>query len=987
MQNKGLVYTSQAGENLAEAVVEKIMATLPEGSPLALAGIKIYVPSPRAGLALKEAFVKINGAGLLPHIHMMSFHDEDMDVHRFERNDLEKKEIISSLGRQMVLTQLVQTAYPSYSFNKCFEQATALSSLFSKLKAYDLTIQDVEKEIPENLSHHWKQNVNFFKIAFEFYPNWLHENQKVDTVDAAQKAVEVELDSLQKNGMKNAVWAVGFSDTTPLGFKLLKEIIKHEKGVLILSSLDKNMSDELFEQVPETHPQFTLKRLLQKLELQRSDVEYLKEKNTSERVLCWQQALAPAEGLKKIDEITALKGVQGLSYIEASTESEEAEVVALIMRETLEVEGKTCALISPDRRLSLRVEACLKKWGVNVDDSAGIPLLSTPLGRLFFMVVNLVNEYFPPLMLAEFLNHKYANLGHIENKKQKLKALDHLVLRGEKPASGFVGLRHKLQKSLQNERKDGNLAPDALTFMNELEAVFKPLLGKGAEYKVDFWISKHLDVLKTVLKQDEQDELNIFDDEAGQTLLGMLSSWQDAAKDVQNINLETYLGMLTGVMSTTAVRKKQSTHPRLFIWGPMESRLQHVDRVIVGALNEGVWPRKVAPDVWFNSSICEKLGIPSAQVHVGMSAHDLLNLVTQKEVFMTRTLKDSEGETIPSRFVSRLESVMPQQVFEQLLVKNSIWKNRVRALRLNGDVQRLSPPKPKPNIERRPSIWSASTARDIMQCPYKVYIRKVLKLEALEAYEESFSASLKGQLIHKVLESFFVEVAHMPPPFAGDKGNKKEVYNHLMLQAKVAFEAVEEKASKALGLKQMEKIADAFANKVVEDHLNGTVPLHIEKDANVLLESGVKLYAKADRIDQTKEGLVVIDYKTGAPPSPKDVLNGVEPQMAVESVILNRGGFERKVPVKALEYWHVSGKKGEGVKFQNAIGVKENLEEFTQIADDALNSITAEMHKGEKAYEAFPGGEAMEEKKGPCRYCEFAGLCRFKDWVSHVNKS
>ena len=67
--------------------------------------------------------------------------------------------------------------------------------------------------------------------------------------------------------------------------------------------------------------------------------------------------------------------------------------------------------------------------------------------------------------------------------------------------------------------------------------------------------------------------------------------------------------------------------------------------------------------------------------------------------------------------------------------------------------------------------------------------------------------------------------------------------------------------------------------------------------------------------------------------------------------------------------------------------MKESLEEFTQIADEALNSITAEMHKGEKAYEAFPGGEAMEEKKGPCRYCEFAGLCRFKDWVSHVNKS
>ena len=986
MQIKGQVYTSQSGENLAEAVVEKIMGSLPKSNPLALTDITIYVPSPRAGLALKEAFIKQNGAGLLPAIHMMSFHDEDMDAHRFERNDLEKKEIISSLGRQMVLTQFVQTAYPSYSFNKCFEQATALSSLFSKLKAYDLTLSDVEKEIPENLSNHWKQNVEFFKIAFQFYPNWLGGNHKVDTVDAAQKAVEVELESLQKNGMKNPIWAVGFSDTTPLGFKLLKEIISHEKGVLIFSSLDKNMSDDLFESVPETHPQFTLKRMLSKLEIKRAEVTFLKENITSSRALCWQQALAPAAGLKKLDDTTALQGLKGLSYVEAATESEEAELIALMMRETLESENKTCALISPDRRLSLRVEACLKKWGVNVDDSAGMPLLSTPVGRLFYMIVNLVNEYFSPLVLAEFLHHKHTNLGHIENKKQKLKALEHLVLRGEKPAAGFVGLRQKLQKSLQNERKDGSLAPDAATLLDELENVFKPLLGKGAKYKVDFWISKHLNILKTVLKQDENDDLNIFDDESGQTLLGMLSSWQDAAKDVNEINLETYMGMLAGVMSTTAVRKKQSTHPRLFIWGPMESRLQNVDRVIVGALNEGVWPRQVAADVWFNSTICEKLGIPNAQVHVGMSAHDLLNLVTQKEVFMTRTLKDAEGETIPSRFISRFESVMPKHVFEQLLQTGGVWKSRVKSLRLNGDVNRINPPKPTPEIQRRPAIWSASTARDIMQCPYKVYVRKVLKLEALEAYEESFSAALKGQLIHKVLESFFVEVAHMPPPFTGDKSNKTEVYNHLMLQARVAFEAVEEKASKALGLKQMEKIAHAFAHKVVQDHLNGTLPLSIEKDASVLLESGVKLYAKADRIDQSKEGLVVIDYKTGAPPSTKDVLKGTEPQMAVESVILKRGGFERHSSVKALEYWHVSGKKGEGIKFQNAIGAKEDLEAFTQMADDALNDITNEMHKSEKAYEAFPGGEAMEEKKGPCRYCDFAGVCRFKDWVSHANE-
>lgn len=986
MALKGKTYTTHAGENLADLTVAKLIKTLPADKPLALADITLYVPSPRAGLALKEAFIKQSGAGILPKIHMMSFHDEDMDVHRFERDDLEKGDVVSSLGRQMVLTQLVQTAFEKDTFNQNFEKATALSSLFSKLKAYGLTIEDVEREIPESLSHHFKKNLNFFKIAFEFYPQWLKENHKIDTVDAAQKAVEVEVERLQQKGMQNPIWAVGFSDTTPLGFKLLKEILNHEQGVLIFSALDQEMVDDLFDTLPQTHPQFTLKRMLQKLQIQRAQVDFLGETESSPKNKCWNQALAPAEGLQKINEQTALLGMQGSTLIEANSESEEAEIIALLMRESLEQKGQTCALISPDRGLSLRVEACLKKWHINVDDSAGVPLLSTPLGQIFYMVVNLVSEHFSPLLFAEFLHHKLSFLDNIENKKHKIKALEHHVLRGEKPALGFVGLKRKLQKSLQDPRKDETLAPDALGFIEELEHVFKPLLGQGTSYTIDFWITKHLDVLKNILQKQDDDHLDIFDDEAGQTLLAMLSSWQDAAQEVQKVDLETYMDILSNVMANTAVRKRQSTHPRLFIWGPMESRLQNVDRVIVGAMNEGVWPRKSTADVWFNSQICEKLGMPSPHIHVGMSGHDLLNLVTQKEVYMTRTLKDSEGETIPSRFLSRLKSVMPEPVFAELQAKGQVWKNRVGQIRLQGDVQRLKQPSVQVPVQRRPHVWSASTVKDIMQCPYKFYINKVLKIQALEPYEEGFSASLKGQLIHKILESFFVEVAHMPPPYKGDKNDENAIYEHLIKQAKVAFEAVEEKASKALGLKQFEKIAQAFARKVVEDHKNNVVPVYFEKGAQAMLDSGVKLYAKADRVDKDANGFVVIDYKTGQPPKVDDVLNGTEPQMATEAVILNKGGFGQNAKLSELQYWHVSGKKGEGIKISNAVGKKADLQEFVAQAEDALTDISHQMYKGEHPFEAFPGGEAMEEKKGPCRYCDYAGICRFKDWVSHADE-
>tara|TARA_Y100000296_G_scaffold15807_1_gene18561 strand:- start:8648 stop:11602 length:2955 start_codon:yes stop_codon:yes gene_type:complete len=977
----GKVYTTQAGENLPQAVVEKLLATLPQNNPLAICDVTLYVPSPRAGLALKEAFLQKTGAGLLPRIHMMSFHDEDLDNHRFERDDLTALEVMPMLGRQMVLAQLVQQAYPDYSFQKCFEQGTALSGLFSKLKAYNLTLEDVAEHIPDTLSHHWQQNVEFFKIAFEFYPHWLAENHRVDGVDAAQQAVQVEIEKLQSQGMANLTWAVGFSDTTPLGLKLLAEIIRHNKGCLVLSALDKTMDDALFNSITETHPQFTLKRMLGKLNLERDDVLNLNQAETSPQNVCWQQALAPAQGLKKLPQDVALAGMAQTTLIETESESEEAETVALLMREALTEKGKTCALISPDRGLSLRVEAVLKRWGVNVDDSAGMPLLSTPLGQLFVWLVQLVDGHFSPLLFAEILHHKLVCLSDVEDLPQKLKALEAVVLRGERPAPGFVGLKRKLEKNRSDERLNPEDFSLAQSFLGELEGLFKPLMVQGARHTIDRWVHKHMQVLLALTKPHEGEFSAAFDEEAGQALLAMLSSWQDAAKDVSAINLETYITMLSGVMANTAVRKRQSTHPRLFILGPMESRLQHYDRVIVGAMNEGVWPRQPSADAWFNSAISEKLGLPSQNIHVGMSGHDLLNLVTGPEVFMTRTVKDSAGETMPSRFLSRLQSVLPDAVYQQLQQKGQLWKSRNQALRLQGDVQPPQAPMPKPAVQRRPRTWSASTARNMMQCPYKAYVHKVLHLEPLKHFEEAFQASSKGQLIHTVLESFFVEVPHMPPPYQSDKQNQTAVHQHLMRQAKAAFERVEEKASKALGLKQFDKIAQAFAKKLAEDDKQGQSMWLVEAVGRSTLPSGVELYAKADRLDVSSGGVTVIDYKTGAVPSKDDVQKGVEPQMAIEAVILKRGGFKKAQPLRGLEYWQVSGKKDHPIDFVSALSPKVDLDDFVAEAEQGLTEITTLMHQADQPYQAFPKGDAISNKAGPCKHCDYAGICRFKDWM------
>jgi ATP-dependent helicase/nuclease subunit B len=72
----------------------------------------------------------------------------------------------------------------------------------------------------------------------------------------------------------------------------------------------------------------------------------------------------------------------------------------------------------------------------------------------------------------------------------------------------------------------------------------------------------------------------------------------------------------------------------------------------------------------------------------------------------------------------------------------------------------------------------------------------------------------------------------------------------------------------------------------------------------------VTLEGRADRLDLLPDGAIrLVDYKTGAPPSAKDVRAGTAPQLALEALLAEQGGFEgvAAAPVGALEYWKLTG--------------------------------------------------------------------------------
>jgi ATP-dependent helicase/nuclease subunit B len=87
----------------------------------------------------------------------------------------------------------------------------------------------------------------------------------------------------------------------------------------------------------------------------------------------------------------------------------------------------------------------------------------------------------------------------------------------------------------------------------------------------------------------------------------------------------------------------------------------------------------------------------------------------------------------------------------------------------------------------------------------------------------------------------------------------------------------------------------------------------VEVSGRLLLrlpDGEVEVIAKADRIDLLADGsLRLLDYKTGKPPSKKQVESGEKPQLPLEAAMLAAEGF-RGVPAAAVErlvYWRLTG--------------------------------------------------------------------------------
>ena len=451
----------------------------------------------------------------------------------------------------------------------------------------------------------------------------------------------------------------------------------------------------------------------------------------------------------------------GISLVEAPTAHDEAEAIALILKSCIEVPGKTAALVTPDRVLARRVAARLKGFGLAIDDSAGTPASRTVPGAFFDLVLGAAETNFAPPELMALLKHPLALLGREPGQiRAAARALERGAFRDVYVGQGLDGVAKALVSARENGSRRSALRTEehaaALGLVRDLEGAFAPLAGLFAsskEHSAAALAEAHAATAERLARDTDGSSSGLWQGDAGEAL-SLLLSGLIGEGDALSLFARDYPAFYRSLLAGQVVRPRGPAHPRLFIWGPLEARLQQPDVVVLGSLNEGVWPRPQEAGPWLSRPMREKLGLSPPERRIGLSAHDFAQALGAPTVYLTRALKVDGVPTVTSRWLQRLEALVEAVGLANKIKPEQPWVAWARERDHAPGFAPVDAPQPRPPVSARPRELSVTRIERWIANPYEIFARYILKLEPLKPLGTEPDAALRGSIVHDVLHDF-----------------------------------------------------------------------------------------------------------------------------------------------------------------------------------------------------------------------------------------
>lgn len=958
--------------------------------PLAFADALILLPNRRAVRALRDAFLRAtDGAALLlPGIRPIGDIDDDELAFATEPALGEEPGAIDALPpsvplerREALLTRLVLEEglrlagieAASFSPAQALRLARELASLLDELQIAGIPLEALSELVADEHADHWRGTLDFLGILRARWPDELARLGAIDPIDRRNRLLRAQAARWRERPPSHAVIAAGSTGTQPATRELLAVIAGLPRGCVVLPGLDLDLDEDGWMELDETHPQFALRELLAGLGRQRHEVRPWPgvQDDTGARAALLSESMRPAATTDRwIGGVTDADGaLADVVRIDCPTEQAEAIAVALALRQTLEVPERTAALVTPDRALARRVAAELQRWDIDIDDSAGVPLFETPPAALARLLVAMLAEGFAPVALLSVLQHPFVALGMTrEACRFHARVLDARVLRGPKPERGFAALQALVARLDAGERH----ALDAL--LAALATSCGPLtaLDDRDAQPVSAWLSAIALSLEALAATDTlPGAATIWRGDAGEALARVIATRRDGGGELPPVTLAQLPDLLDELLAGIVVRPRHGRHPRLAILGPLEARLQRADRVVLSGLNEGTWPAAVDTGPWLNRPMRRALGLPQPERRIGQAAHDFAQAFAADEVFLVRSNRVGGTPTVPARWLARLDARLGYDSQDKDAKPPAYIAAGLAYLDWTADLDaattRATPVRPgySPPLVARPRRLSASAIEQWRRDPYGLYARLILGLSPLDPLEQAFGAAERGTAIHDALEAFLVAWPDELPQDAEDR---------LIAHGRQKLEPLLSRpADRAFWWPRFERLAGWFCDFERQRRAEGWRPYVLEKRGERIV-GPVTINAKADRIDRKGSAWEIIDYKTGRVPTRDEIKGVYAPQLAVEALIAQTGGYGEKAGADVqLSYWRTGG----GADAQRAIAVRD-VAEVIATTEHVLGEMIDAYYSGGAAYMAIP-----QAAYAPA-FNDYAHLERIDEWATRV---
>lgn len=884
------VYTIPSHRSFADALAAGLIARFGQDE-LGLAQGRILLPNNRAVRAVTDAFVRASGAGLLLP-RLIPVGDPELDERVGGALDRIEKDpdppAIDPAERLLKLASILQGQGTAESLRLAADLARTLDALLIE----EIDPRKLKGAVGEagDLARHWEHSLARLELIYEAWPEILAQQGAVDLAEHRNRLLNRLARRWENDPPGGFTVAAGITTIAPAVAALVARVARMPGGMAVLPGLwlaDVFPAEEWEALGPDesgrgesTHPQFQLKLLLGRLGIAREEVQEWRwssgASSTRARSRAVANAMAAPQFSQKWQTLKPSERRLGdIRLAELPDPAAEAQAIALALREALEIPGRTAALVTPDRQLAGRVSGLLARWDIEADDSAGRPLATTAVGTLLMAIASTAVEDLSPVPLLALLKHPLVG-GEGEDRLawlDKVRELD-LKLRGPRPVPRLAGL----DAHFGNARSWQIVRPRVET----IDAMLREPVS----------LSKLAEELSRAAEDIAGD--SVWRGPAGRIAAEMMAELQASRAAAELIvAAEDAVPLLRQLMDEKAVRPPYGGHPRIFIWGLLEARLQRADLLVLGGLNEGVWPALPAPDPWLPPKVRAALGMPTLDGRIGLAAHDFASALGAPEVLITRANRDLKSPTVASRFLLRLDAIsggLPRDIRLERLTS---------ALDDPGRQRPVEKPAPSVPLEQRPKKIRVTDVDRLKADPFAFYARAILDLKLLDVVDADHTAAWKGTQVHRVLEEWLLHDGCDPERLRGRAERLLEdAAIHPMLRA--------------LWAPRLLEAIDWIAATERQNQSEGRRPLAAEAKGEAVL-GDVTIYGRVDRIDRLAGGgLAIIDYKTGQPPTQKAVTEGFALQLGLLALIARAGGFEGiEGEPQAFEYWSLARHRGQ----------------------------------------------------------------------------